>query len=181
MLRQYAGILRRLRAPDPEQLRQSYHLWLTMLGNQGPSSDVVEALATLWHTYVTRGYAAISELGGPRIIRPVFDDAFAIGDLVIGGTLVDVKTYLEPALSMGAFVDQLLGYVLCDVEDRFVIRSIGIYLAWQGELLHLPLDTALNLASGQASFDLPAARRAFQQQIAPAMERSRFYKHGSST
>jgi hypothetical protein len=104
-----------------------------------------------------------------------------VGDLVLGGTLVDVKTYLEPAPSIATFVDQLLAYAMCDVEDRFAIRSIGIYLAWQGELLHLPLDTALNLASGRTSFDLPAARRAFQQQIAAAVERSRFYKHGSST
>ncbi|RSM35742.1 hypothetical protein DMB66_60415, partial [Actinoplanes sp. ATCC 53533] len=111
-------------------------------------------METLWHTYVTRGHPAMARLGGPRVIRPVFDEAFAIGDLVLGGTLVDVKTYLEPAPSMGAFVDQLLGYVMCDVEDRFAIRSIGIYLAWQGELLHLPLDTALSLASGQSSFDL---------------------------
>lgn len=132
-LYQYANILRPLKAPDPEQWRQSYHLWLTMLSNQGPSPDVIEALETLWHTYVTRGYAAISELGGPRVIRPVFDDAFAIGDLVLGGTLVDVKTYLEPAPSMATFVDQLLAYVMCDVEDRFAIRSIGIYLAWQGD------------------------------------------------
>jgi hypothetical protein len=180
MLCQYAGILRRLKAPDPEQWRQSYHLWLTMLGNQGPTPDVVEALETLWHTYVTLGYAAMSQLGGPRVIRPVFDDAFAIGDLVLGGTLIDVKTYLEPAPSMATFVDQLLGYVMCDVEDRFAIQSIGIYLAWQGELLHLPLDTALSLASGQPSFDLLSARRVFQQQVAPAVERSRFFKYGSS-
>ncbi|WP_233625593.1 hypothetical protein, partial [Actinoplanes sp. ATCC 53533] len=58
MLCQYAGILRGLKAPDAEQWRRSYHLWLTMLGNQGPSPDVVEALETLWHTYVTRGHPA---------------------------------------------------------------------------------------------------------------------------
>jgi hypothetical protein len=172
MLCQYSGILRRLRNP---------HHWLALLGNQGPSHDVLKALETIWHTYVTRGHPTMARLGGPRVIRPVFDEAFAIGDLVLGGTLVDIKTYLEPAPPIGAFVDQLLGYVLCDVEDRFAIRSIGIYLAWQGELLHLPLNTALSLASGQPSFDLPTARRAFQQKIAPAVERSRFYKYGSST
>jgi hypothetical protein len=152
-----------------------------MLGSQGPGPDVLEALETLWHSYVTRGHPTMARLGGPRVIRPVFDEAFAIGDLVLGGALVDVKAYLEPASSMGAFVDQLLGYVLCDVEDRFAIRSIGIYLAWQGELLHLSLDTVLSLASGQPSFDLRAARQVFQQQIAPAVERSRFYKYGRST
>lgn len=181
ILCQYAGILQRLRKPEPEQWRQSYHLWLTMLGNQDHDPDVAEALETLWHNYVTSGHAAIAQLGRPRVIRPVFDEAFAIGDLVLGGTLVDVKTYLEPAPSLGAFVDQLLGYVLCDVEDRFAIRSIGIYLSWQAELLYLPLNAALRIASGQTSFDLIAARRAFQHQIAPEVERSRFYKHGSST
>ncbi|OJF10537.1 hypothetical protein BG844_31475 [Couchioplanes caeruleus subsp. caeruleus] len=73
------------------------------------------------------------EFGPPRVVRPVFDDAFAIGDLVLGDTLVDVKTYVDPISSLSAFVDQSLGYVLCDVEDRFAIRSIGIYLAWQAQ------------------------------------------------
>ncbi|GAA2521136.1 hypothetical protein [Winogradskya humida] len=181
MLCQYSGILRRLRHPDREQFRQSYHLWLAMFGSQGPGPDVREALETLWHTYVTRGQPSMARLGGPRVIRPVFDEAFAIGDLILGGALVDVKTYPEPAPSMGAFVDQLLGYVLCDVEDHFNLRSIGIYLAWQGKLLHLPLDIALSLASGQTNFDLHTARRIFQQRIVPAVERSRFYKYGSST
>ncbi|GIE36079.1 hypothetical protein Ait01nite_091240 [Actinoplanes italicus] len=177
-LSQYAGILRRVRTPDPEQWRQSYQLWLTMFGDQMYTPEIEEALKTLWHAYVTRGHAALVALGSPRVVRPVFDDAFAIGDLVVGGVLVDVKAYLDPSPSIGAFVDQLLGYVLCDVDDRFEIQSISVYLAWQGVLLHLPLTTALTLASGQSSFDLMAARQAFQHQIAPAVERSRFYKHG---
>jgi hypothetical protein len=176
MLCQYAGLLRRAGVSDPDQWRQSYPMWLSMFDGT-LASDSEQALRMLWHTYVTRGHSALAQLGGPCVIRPVFDDAFAVGDLVLGGTLVDVKAYLDPGPSIGAFVDQLLGYVLCDIEDRFRIRAIGVYLAWQGELLQLPLDEALALASGQARFDVMAARRAFQQQIAPALEVSRFYKY----
>jgi hypothetical protein len=43
------------------------------------------ALETLRQTYVTRGHPAIARLAGPRVIRPVFDEAFAIDDLVLGG------------------------------------------------------------------------------------------------
>ena len=83
MLCQYAGILRRLKSPDPAQWRQSYHTWLTTLGDRSLNPDIVKALETLWQTYVTSGHAALAQLGGPRVIQPVFDDAFAIGDLVV--------------------------------------------------------------------------------------------------
>jgi hypothetical protein len=179
MLCQYANLLRRADISDPDQWRQAYPLWHPMFdGTLTPDSE--QALRMLWHTYVTRGHTALAQLGKPRVIRPVFDDAFAVGDLVLGSTLVDVKAYLDPGPSIGAFVDQLLAYVLCDIEDRFQIRAIGVYLAWQGELLQLTLDQALALASGRTGFDLTAARRAFQQQTAPAVEMSRFYKHHSA-
>jgi hypothetical protein len=110
----------------------------------------------------------------------VFDDAFAVGDLVLGGTLVDIKTYVDPGTSLAMFLDQLLGYVLFDVEDRFAIRSIGIYLSWQAELLTMPLEEVLSLASGQDAFDLREARRVFRERVAPALDKSRFYKHGTT-
>lgn len=87
---------------------------------------------------------------------------------------------MDSADALGRFLDQLLGYVLFDVDDRFAITAIGAYLAWQGELLVMPLDEALQTASGQPSFDLAGARRDFRLAVADVAEIAHAYKHGTA-
>jgi hypothetical protein len=180
LLCQYAGLLRRVREPDPVQWRSLHRILWDTVGGSDLVGDVLGALHVLWRAYVTRGRDRLLALGRPRVIRPVFDDAFAVGDLVLGGTLVDIKTYVDPGASLATFLDQLLGYVLFDVEDRFAIRSVGIYLSWQADVLTMPLEELLRLASGQNAFDLYQARRGFRERVAPALDKSRFYKHGTT-
>lgn len=174
----FAKHLRKTREADREQWRGLYRLLRHELLNDDPGADVIEAMASLWRTYTRDGRTNLLALGRPHIIRPVFDNAFAAGDLILGSTLIDVKVYVDPRDSLHQFLDQLLGYVLFDTADRFAIQAIGVYLGWQGMLLTLPLEEALRIGSGPQRFDLPAARRTFRSEIQPALERSWFYKYG---
>jgi len=88
---------------------------------------------------------------------------------------------VAPIDALSGFLDQLLGYVLFDVEDRYAIEAVAVYLAWQGVLLTAPLAEVFQLASGRASFDLAGARRDFRAVIGPTVEMAHFYKHGTTS
>ncbi|KAB1102706.1 hypothetical protein F6X54_31020 [Micromonospora aurantiaca] len=111
--------------------------------------------------------------------QPVFDDAFAVGDLVLGGCLVDIKVYADPAPALPEFMDQLLGYVLSDSADTFTIRSIGVYLGWHARLLTAQLSELLGCEQTQLVQSLTELRTAFRTIIRPEVQRARFYKHGT--
>jgi hypothetical protein len=74
----------------------------------------------------------------PVTTGPLFtggaDVGAADGDLIIAGTLIDIKTTMHPARHLPAAIRQLLGYLLIDYNDEHAITGIGLYLARQGEL-----------------------------------------------
>ncbi len=177
----FAEHTRKARPANHEQWRGFYSLLRRALLETDATVDVVDAMGALWLTYAQRGRQSLLALGHPRIIRPVFDDAFAVGDFVLGSTLVDVKVYVDPRASLHQFLDQLLGYVLFDDTDEFGIEAIGVYLGWQGRLLVTSLDEVWRTATGRRSFAPAAARRAFRAAVRPALERSRSFKHGQAT
>jgi hypothetical protein len=177
-LSQYARLLRRLRSPDPAASRSFYTALRQDVYRGDPQTEAVTAMGTLWRTYLNQARDRLLQLGRPRIISPVFDDSFAVGDLVLGSTLIEIKTYVDPVDALGSFLNQLLGYVLFDVDDRYAIDAIAVYLAWHGQVFTMPLAEVLSTASGQSAFDLDAARRDFRREVAPALEISQVFKHG---
>ncbi len=99
----------------------------------------------------------------PAVLNPVFAQSRAVGgadaDLISDGTLLEIKTTINPRID-GAWIRQLLGYLLLDTAGEFEVTSLGLYLARQGRLLVWPLPAALDTVAGQP-VDLPAVRLEF--------------------
>lgn len=64
---------------------------------------------------------ALSGLGERVVLSPELARGFATADLAVGSTLIEVKASVDPAEYLDAWLDQLLGYLLC---DRLNIRGI---------------------------------------------------------
>ena len=97
------------------------------------------------------------------MLNPVFAQSSAVGgadaDLISDGMLLEIKTTINPRID-GAWIRQLLGYLLLDTAGEFEVTSLGLYLARQGRLLVWPLPDALDSIAGQP-VDLPAVRLEF--------------------
>lgn len=101
--------------------------------------------------------------GRPAVLNPAFAQSRAVGgadaDLISDGMLLEIKTTINPRID-GAWIRQLLGYLMLDTAGEFEITSLGLYLARQGRLLVWPLPDALDTIAGQP-VDLPAVRLEF--------------------
>jgi len=77
------------------------------------------------------------------VTQPVFVPHWADGDVIVGDTLLDVKTVitLRDRDRIAWWLYQLLGYAWLDsTADLYAIRNVGLYLARQGVLVTWPLD-----------------------------------------
>lgn len=77
------------------------------------------------------------------VTQPVFVPHWADGDVIVGDTLLDVKTVitLRDRDRIARWLFQLLGYAWLDTTaDLYGIRSVGLYLARHGVLVTWPLD-----------------------------------------
>ena len=123
--------------------------------------DWVEDLAQLAKLFLT---VFGDRLGRPAVLNPVFAQSTSVGgadaDLISDGTLLEIKTTINPRID-GAWIRQLLGYLLLDTHGEFAISSIGLYLARQGRLLTWPLPEALEILTGRPDVDLVATRTEF--------------------
>jgi hypothetical protein len=97
---------------------------------------------------------AILARGEPLHLGPVFDGSSLVSadaDIIAGGLLLDVKTTVGTKRSDGSRYDglerktlyQLLGYVLFDFSDTYVITDIGLYAARYGRLTTWPMADVL--------------------------------------
>jgi hypothetical protein len=77
------------------------------------------------------------------IAGPVFIPHWADGDLLLGDTLLDVKTVMHARdhPRTAAWLQQLLAYTWLDGPDRYRIRRVGLYLARHGHLISWPIKT----------------------------------------
>ena len=104
----------------------------------------------------------------PYILNPTFDGSIAIGgadaDLIVGGTLIDIKTSIKPQIA-AYFIRELLGYTLLDYSDRYHIDSIGLYMSRQGILFKWSLDEVIaDLCPGQPP-SIAGLRARFQEVV----------------
>lgn len=97
------------------------------------------------------------------VSNPIFDRSNDLGgadaDLIIDGTLLELKTVKTPALNK-LTVWQLLGYLLADTTDRHQIREVGWYFSRHGYLWRLPAEELLARLHGN-TLDLTSARAQF--------------------
>ncbi|WP_214367043.1 hypothetical protein [Pseudonocardia sp. H11422] len=91
-----------------------------------------------------RGWAGNPEPGQPLgCAGPVFATHWADGDLLVGDTLLDVKTVMrgDQPDRTGRWLWQILAYAWLDTAgDRYRIRAAGLYLARHGALLRWDVD-----------------------------------------
>lgn len=97
------------------------------------------------------------------VSNPTFDRSSDLGgadaDLIVDGTLLELKTVKTPALNK-ITVWQLLGYLLADTTDRQRIHAVGWYFSRHGYLWRLPVEELLSRLHG-GSLDLARAREQF--------------------
>ena len=115
-----------------------------------------------WHFYDE--FSPLLEL--PHILNPIFDGSGDVGgadaDLIVDGTLIDIKTSMNPQIPLW-FIRELLGYTLLDYSDRYHIDSIGLYMSRQGILFKWSLDEVFgDLCPGPAP-SIAEMRAKFQE------------------
>ncbi|MET8848470.1 hypothetical protein [Amycolatopsis sp. NPDC004625] len=116
--------------------------------------QLLAALEYCWNAYLARGRDQLLQHGAAAVVAPKLASGYAVADLVLGRTLIEVKLAVEPtADDVTMWLRQLLGYVLLDRHDTFAVDTIAVYCGWAGQLLTSPLPTLL-AASGHGG---PAA------------------------
>lgn len=109
------------------------------------------------------------------VCNPTFDRTEDLGgadaDLIVDGTLLDLKTAKRPALDKRT-VWQVLGYLLADTSDRHHISSVGWYFARHGLLWELPVGEFLRRLHG-GDVDLGAARAEFADIVGARSDRAK--------
>jgi hypothetical protein len=102
------------------------------------------------------------------VLNPTFAGSSMIGgadaDLIVDRCLIELKTTINPR----RFADrswpwQLLGYVLLDFGDRYIISGVGVYLSRQGALIRWPLREFMASLSGDRMLSLSKTRQEFRR------------------
>jgi hypothetical protein len=105
---------------------------------------VTELVALAQQLHASGALAQLRQMAGDPpagqplgIAGPVLVHHWADADLLIGDTLVDVKTVMrvdDPRRTAG-WLWQILAYAWLDTDDRYQIQSVGLYLARLGQLI----------------------------------------------
>jgi hypothetical protein len=116
------------------------------------------ALTYLWDGFLRHGRPSLRALGDHAVASIELAPSFAIADLVIGNTIVEVKasTLVD---EMDYWLNQLIGYLLLDRHDTLAARQIGTYLGWHAQLQTIPVHELLRTASAGATPNLAALRQ----------------------
>ncbi len=146
LLAQYCGVLARLDAyfrshkyailaPVNEAALKGHRKLLALT-----TDSEVEDICILSKLFYKQ-HAALTKQ--PAVLNPEFAGSAIVGgadgDLIVGNTLIDIKTALHYQESKKWF-RQLIGYALLDFHDEYKITTVGLYLARQGLLLSWPLE-----------------------------------------
>ncbi|WP_051342960.1 hypothetical protein [Pseudonocardia spinosispora] len=140
---------------------------VSALLNLAPGHALTELLALTTRAHASGALDVLRSLAGNPapgealgIAGPVFVPHWADGDLLIGDTLLDVKTVMHARNHerTADWLRQLLAYTWLDVQDRYRIRRVGLYLARHGKLLTWPIDTFTHTLLGSTDSATVAAR-----------------------
>jgi hypothetical protein len=150
--------------------RRSWFLRITDHDHHTIAEAHTQALGHAWKTYLREGRSALTALGHPVVIAPGFAGGFGRGDLILGRTLVDIKTSTTPEEKLEEWLAQLLGYVLLDRENILKLETIAVYSSWQPTLLTYPVADLLSNASTGPASTLAALREQFHAAIQPEID-----------
>ena len=86
----------------------------------------------------------------------------AEADLLLGTTLIEVKSTVHPRREIDGALRQSIAYALLDYPDAWKLSGVGVYFSRSGRLLTWPLPELLTQAAGQP-VELAALRAAFRE------------------
>ena len=102
----------------------------------------------------------------PFVLNPVFEGSTDVGgadaDLIVDGTLVDIKSTTKPNLDK-ATVYQLLGYLFLDYTNEYQVDELGVYYSRTAELVRLPIATVFQVAASDSGKSIADYRSDLQQ------------------
>ena len=143
-----------------------------LMQGDGPSvDDLLELVPTGWVDdlkVLSRRFfdAAQDRLGEPCHLGPTFDGSGCVGgadaDMILGTSLIDVKTTVDPKVTRDGLW-QILGYALLDFSDAYSLDTAGFYFARQGQFIEWPLVELARNCSGGAVESWPTARDEFRR------------------
>jgi hypothetical protein len=101
---------------------------------------------------LARFHAIVGPDAGDAVFKPTFSGGSAIGgadaDLIVDRCLIEVKATINPGkIGKASWPWQLLGYALLDLDNRYELSELALYLARQGLLLRWPIDEYASRAS----------------------------------
>ena len=133
--------------------------------------DLLEIVPTVWVDdlkVLSRMFfdTAHDWLGEPPRLGPTFDGSQNVGgadaDMILGTSLIDVKTTVDPKVTRDGLW-QILGYALLDFSDAYSLDTAGFYFARQGQFIEWPLvELARDCSSGSIE-SWPTARDRFRR------------------
>lgn len=158
----------------PVQTRRALFLHLHQMSVSGSTSSVedpaLRGLLELWNAYLRYGQEPVVRLGKRVVLAPELAAGFATADLVLGQTLVEIKTVLEPAAYLDQWLRQILGYVLLDRFNALWLDQIALYLGWQALLLPVSIEDLLSTATSGPTPGLETLREDFHEAIRPELD-----------
>ena len=102
----------------------------------------------------------------PHVLNPTFDGSVDVGgadaDLIVGGTLIDIKTTKNPMIDTN-WLWQALGYVLLDYSNHHRISGVGLYMARQGTLVYWSLEEVISSLCADNTTSIKKLRTQFQE------------------
>jgi hypothetical protein len=105
------------------------------------------------------------------VLNPVFSGSGDVGgadaDIIVDGCLIEIKTSIRPLVE-SQWLRQLAGYALLDYEDRYSIRSIGIYMARQGLMMQWPIQDYMRLLADDSGVTVESLRYEFRKVVLTA-------------
>ena len=101
----------------------------------------------------------------PPVLNPTFEGSLDIGgadgDLIVDHCLIDIKTTVNPQIQR-QWIYQIVGYVLLDYSNQYDLKSVGLYMARQGQLLTWPIPELLSVLTGSNTVSFEELRTEFK-------------------
>ncbi len=101
-------------------------------------------------------------------LNPTFAGSEDVGgadaDLIVGNCLVDIKTTINPKMK-GAYLHQILGYVLLDYDDEHAIDEVAMFSARYCRMHRWKLNALVREMSGDSDMTVAEARKILRTAI----------------
>ncbi len=169
-----------IRGWDVER-RRSLFTWAFADSDEVGSAQpqLLAALEHCWSACLARGREQLLQRGDTAVVAPKLASGYAVADLVIGRTPIEVKLAVEPtADDVMVWLRQLLGYVLLDRHDTFALDTIAVYCGWSGQLLTYYLPTLLTASGHGGPAALARLRDDFGELLAAELDGYAAWRQG---